>query len=73
MPMADVGAAFDLRNTTQASAAGMGTVPTDVARACSLTWMCAAAPLGPNSHPNDAGYRVVANAIAAALPKVTSS
>jgi lysophospholipase L1-like esterase len=73
MRMADVGAAFDLRNTTPASATGDGSVPADVARACSLTWMCTAGPLGPNSHPNDAGYRVVANAIAAALPRVTSS
>jgi lysophospholipase L1-like esterase len=68
MPMADVGAAFDLRNRTRDRVAGLGTVPIDVARTCSLTWMCAAAPLGPNSHPNDAGYRVVAGAIAATLP-----
>lgn len=67
LPMADVGAAFAIDNTRADTVAGLGTVPTDVARACSLTWMCSGAPLGPNFHPNDAGYRVVAEAIASAL------
>lgn len=30
---------------------------------CDYTWMCAAAPYGPNLHPNDTGYAVMANAI----------
>jgi lysophospholipase L1-like esterase len=34
---------------------------------CGLTWMCARAPFGPNVHPNRAGYRVIADAIASAL------
>jgi len=67
LPMGDVGAAFELRNTTPTVVPGLGTVPTDVARACSLTWMCTPPPLGPNTHPNDDGYRVVANALAATL------
>ncbi len=67
MPMADVGAAFDLGNTTPVTAPGLGTVPTDVARVCALTWMCAAPPLGPNQHPNDAGYRAIAAALAATV------
>ena len=41
--------------------------PTNVARVCALTWMCTAPPLGPNLHPNDAGYRVIAGALAAEL------
>ncbi len=65
MPMADVGAAFQLHDTSPVDVPGLGTVPTNVARVCALTWMCAAAPLGPNSHPNDEGYQVVSNAIAA--------
>ncbi len=67
MPMADVGAAFAIHNTRADMVAGLGTVPFDVARACSFTWMCARAPFGPNFHPNDAGYRAVADAIARAL------
>ena len=51
---------------------GLGTVPTNVARVCALTWMCAAPPLGPNLHPNDAGYRVIAGALADALATLKS-
>ncbi len=67
LPMADVGAAFDLGDTTPVVAPGLGTVPTDVARVCAMTWMCAAPPMGPNQHPNDTGYRAMAAALAAAL------
>ncbi|HEY6471367.1 MAG TPA: SGNH/GDSL hydrolase family protein [Acidimicrobiales bacterium] len=65
--MADIGRAFDLQDTSPVDVPGLGVVPTDVARVCSLTWMCAAPPLGPNTHPNDDGYRVESNALAAAL------
>jgi lysophospholipase L1-like esterase len=37
-------------------------VPPNVASICSLTWMCVPAPRGPNEHPNNAGYRVIARA-----------
>jgi lysophospholipase L1-like esterase len=30
---------------------------------CSLTWMCAGFPFGPNLHPNDEGYQLMADAI----------
>ena len=36
-------------------------------RACQVTWMCAAAPFGPNIHPNDAGYEAIAGAVEAKL------
>ncbi|HWF14571.1 MAG TPA: GDSL-type esterase/lipase family protein [Acidimicrobiales bacterium] len=72
MPMANVGAAFQLHDASPIDVPGLGTVPTDVARVCALTWMCAAPPLGPNTHPNDNGYRVASNAIAAALTPITS-
>ena len=39
-----------------------GSVPPNVTTICSLTWMCARAPRGPNEHPDDAGYRVIARA-----------
>ena len=72
MPMADVAGAFDLGDTTVVDAAGLGSVPADVARVCSWTWMCAPAPLGPNLHPNDAGYRVIAGALANAVAQFKS-
>jgi lysophospholipase L1-like esterase len=42
-------------------------VPTDVARTCELTFMCNGPPLGHNVHPDDAGYRAIASAIAEAV------
>ena len=38
--------------------------PLDVVRICQWTWMCAPAPRGPNIHPNQAGYAVIATAFA---------
>ncbi len=67
IPMADVAGAFDLGDTSPVTVPGLGTVPTDVARVCALTWMCTAPPMGPNQHPNDAGYRAIAGALAGAL------
>jgi len=72
VPMANVGAAFDLGATAPVHVPGLGTVPTDVARTCSLTWMCTARPLGPNSHPNDDGYSVVSRALASTLAHLKS-
>jgi len=46
----------------------LGLVPTNEARACAWTWMCRSGAGGPNMHPNDTGYLVIADAIAAALP-----
>jgi lysophospholipase L1-like esterase len=37
-------------------------VPPNVLAVCSLTWMCAPRPRGPNEHANDAGYHVIAKA-----------
>jgi lysophospholipase L1-like esterase len=45
---------------THAKASKPGSVPPNVAAICSLTWMCASAPRGPDEHANDAGYRVIA-------------
>ena len=36
--------------------------PVNVLAVCSLTWMCAQHPRGPNEHANDAGYHVIAKA-----------
>jgi GDSL-like Lipase/Acylhydrolase family len=67
VPMADVAAAFDLPDRG-AAVSGLGNVPEDVARTCTLTWMCNPPPLGPNPHPDDAGYEAIARAASAVLP-----
>jgi lysophospholipase L1-like esterase len=67
VPMADVASAFDLADQSQVKWSGLPTVPADVARTCELTWMCNGPPLGHNVHPDDAGYRAIASAIAAAV------
>jgi lysophospholipase L1-like esterase len=35
---------------------------------CTYTWMCTPPPLGPDIHPTDQGYSIVANTFAAAIP-----
>jgi lysophospholipase L1-like esterase len=67
VPMADVAAAFAMRDRQPVTRAGLGTVPADVAETCALTWMCDPPPLGHNPHPDDAGYRIIAAAIAGAV------
>lgn len=63
VPMADVASAFQTASTEPTELDGTGVVPRNVAEACALTWMCAAAPFGPNPHPNDPGYRAISDAI----------
>jgi lysophospholipase L1-like esterase len=67
VPMADVAADFAMRDHQAVTRPGLGTVPTDVAETCALTWMCDPPPLGHNPHPDDAGYRTIAAAIAEAV------
>ena len=61
--VAQVGAAFDIGVTTPAHLAGWGTVPLDVKRICTLTWVCT----DGNIHPNTQGYRKIASAVEAIL------
>ncbi len=42
-------------------------LPIDLALICAYTWMCAPAPVGPNIHATDLGYRVIAQAFAARI------
>jgi hypothetical protein len=65
--MADVASAFDLADRDPVPWSGPPTVPSDVARTCELTFMCNGPPLGHNVHPDDAGYRAIASAIAEAV------
>jgi lysophospholipase L1-like esterase len=59
--IADVFAAFGSTDSgTQASLPRFGPVPANVATICGWTWECAAPPVGPNEHPNQAGYKVIA-------------
>lgn len=67
IPVADVPRAFDTDDQRPTHLAGYGTVPTDVAKVCTLTWMCAPAPYTHNVHPNAQGYQVIADAVADAM------
>ena len=63
VPMANVGSAFSLTHAVPTTLIPGTTVPKDLVRLCALTWACASPPLG-NSHPNEDGYEVIAEAIA---------
>lgn len=65
--MAMVGDAFGSRDVGLVNVAGLGMLRVNVANACALTWMCQPAPMGPNIHPNDAGYAAIAGAIETVL------
>jgi len=47
---------------------GGNPVPDDVFNICELTYMCAAAPVGPNIHANPTGYQAIANDFLALNP-----
>jgi lysophospholipase L1-like esterase len=44
-------------------------VPVAVTNICEYTWMCAAPPIGPNIHASPVGYRLIAQAFEAQLPR----
>ena len=61
--VADVSAAFQSGDFgQQENRPGYGVLPRNVAAICSWTWECAPPPRGPNEHPNQAGYAVIARA-----------
>ncbi len=63
VPVANVFSAFHTAAfKTMVTLPAFGSVPKDVAEICSLTWECAAPPVGPNEHANALGYGVIANA-----------
>ena len=65
--VAQVDEAFQGQDVSGARLQGVGEVPENVWNACELTWMCQPAPYGPNFHPNDSGYAIIAWAIESAL------
>jgi lysophospholipase L1-like esterase len=68
VPVADVESAFAVTDfTTVVDLQGAGPVPLSVFNACTLTWLCTPPPLGPDVHPNNDGYGVIAQAFATAL------
>jgi lysophospholipase L1-like esterase len=68
IPIANVPGAYKMDNESPTLLKGVGLVPTNVAEACTWSWFCTGYPYGPDDHPNNAGYEVIAQAIAAALP-----
>jgi lysophospholipase L1-like esterase len=62
VPVADVSGRFDTADLKPlVPLTPTESVPLDVARICTWTWMCAAPPVGPNIHANAAGYRQIAD------------
>jgi lysophospholipase L1-like esterase len=69
VPVANVPAQFDTNDNDPADVPNVGTMPTNVKDACQLTWFCYSAPFGPDDHPNNAGYSLIAQAIEMVLPR----
>lgn len=66
--MADVAKAFHEEDVHVVRISKKEVTTANVQYECKFTWMCAPKPFGPNLHPTDAGYQVIAQAIAAVLP-----
>ncbi|MHB1905779.1 MAG: GDSL-type esterase/lipase family protein [Acidimicrobiales bacterium] len=62
--VADVAAVFHVSRVTGRRAR---VTTSRVDSVCDFTWMCQPSPLGPNLHPNAAGYAAIAGAIEAVL------
>lgn len=71
--VADVYTSFQTGDLTDQMTLPDGTtVPEDVGRICQWTWMCAAAPRGPNIHADTIGYEVIAKTFLAALGHIAT-
>lgn len=68
IPTANIAGQYKSANLTPARLPNIGVVPQNVASVCTLTWMCTPPPWGPDDHPNNDGYRAIADAIVAKLP-----
>ena len=68
VPVADVASSFQTTNFAPIPFLGL---PVNVGAICTLTWMCAPAPVGPNIHANAAGYWVIAGTFARKIGRLT--
>jgi hypothetical protein len=68
IPVANVAGAYQSDNNSPYTLANVGTIPHNVAIACQWTWMCTPPPFGPDDHPNNAGYMIIAKSVVATLP-----
>ena len=64
VPVADVATEFHTDNFRMVPRFDR---PVNVLTVCTLTWMCALPPYGPNIHANTLGYRVIADAFMDAI------
>ena len=67
--VAPVAATLRLRDRVTTVVRGGRPVPVNVAVACATTFECRAAPWGPDDHPNDRGYALIARTVVAALAR----
>lgn len=68
IPVADVATAFSSDVQVPVAVKSGGTMPTNVSIVCELTWMCNSPPWGPDDHPNNAGFQVIAKVVASVMP-----
>jgi lysophospholipase L1-like esterase len=68
IPYANEPAAFNSSDSSRVTVGNVGVEPANVKAICEYTWMCVGRPFGPDDHPNNAGYWLIARAIVAALP-----
>ncbi len=66
--VANVPVLFQTDVTTRVALDNVGVIPENVAAACADTWFCYKTPFGPDDHPNDAGYSLIAQAIEDVVP-----
>jgi lysophospholipase L1-like esterase len=60
--VADAFSAFKVGRTSETTTVNGVPIPVAVAQTCAYTFMCQPAPVGPDIHPNDAGYAALATA-----------
>jgi hypothetical protein len=68
IPVANVPGAYKSENNSPETLANVGVIPQNVESVCQWTWMCTPPPFGPDDHPNNAGYMIIARTIIATLP-----
>ena len=67
IPVANIAGAFQLQNASRMTIPNVGSIPVNVFEECLYTWMCQPKPFGPDDHPNNAGYMVIAESIVKVL------